>query len=290
MPQQPQIPAQAALQGYIDASNRQEAEKFRLALEALYYTYAGAANPTTGREVETSKFVTITYTELTPEQRQLQWLHGLGTGSNGHLMAPQKPAVVSERDWNAAVVKNPDPENYMPMAMVGAVGLQARVRWQQERAKDVAKNAATLSKNHELLKERCVRVRQDVESMTRRHAALRKRLLDVMRSVELARCMNHQIQPDEVRAIERLRFLQIEVESTRSVLRSLEDKARARPAEVALSNVQAAMPEKDKLLAVFKQQREEISTLTTTIKRDLRDIALIKNRVEKKATVVTSRI
>ena len=187
--QQQQIPAQAALQAHMDASARQEAEKIRLGLETLHCAYSGnVIQGSSGNE--SSKFVTITYNDMTSDQRQLQFLHGMGTGGNGHLMAPPKPPQVSESDWKEAVVKNPDPQNYMPNALVGAMALQARVSWQQDRAKELAANAASLTKTHELLKDRIARVNEDLIACAKTHAAVRKRLLDVMRRVEIARCMN----------------------------------------------------------------------------------------------------
>jgi hypothetical protein len=267
----------------MDASARQEAEKVRLALEALHCAYTGNVIPTTsgGSDNESSKFVTITYNDLTPAQRQLQWIHGMGTGGSGHLMAPPKPPQVSDNDWKAAVVKNPDPQNYMPVALLGAVALQGRVSWQQSRATELASTASKLAENHELLQVRCARVRQDLESMTRRHATLRKKLLDVMRSVELARCMNQQIQPDELHAMERLRMLLREVDTTRDVFLSLHDKARSRPGGAASSSQgMTTIPDKAQLLAVFNHHREAITQLTSTAQRDLRDLNLIQNRVE----------
>ena len=108
-----------------------------------------------------------------------------------------------------------------------------------------------------------------------------------MRSVELARCMNQQIQPDELRAMERLRVLQREVDTTRDILLSLQDKARARPAlagggmdSYTHQVVVTGIPEKSQLLAVFHQHREEITQLTSTVQRDQRDLNLIQNRVK----------
>ena len=283
---QQHIPAQAALQAHMDASARQEAEKIRLGLETLHCAYTGNVRQGSSSN-ESSKFVTITYNDMTADQRQLQFLHGLGANGNGRLMAPPKPPQVSDGDWREAVVKNPDSDSYMPTALAGAMALQARVSWQQDRAKELAANITSLSQTHELLKDRCSRVNQNLEHMQRQHAAVRKRLLDVMRRVELARCMNQQIMPDELRLIERLKVLERELESTRSVFWSLQDKARARSATggAAQSRVVTAIPDRDQLFSVFKLHREELTRLTATVHRDLRDIELIKKRTEEKLPV-----
>jgi hypothetical protein len=273
--QQQQIPAQAALQAHMDASARQEAERVRSALERLHAAYAGCAIPSSGGEE--SKYVAIVYNDLTPEQRQLQWLHGMGNG--GQILAPDKPPQVSEKEWRNAVVNNPDPQNYMPVALIGAVALQGRVSWQQDRAKELASNAATLHKSHDTIKDRSAHTKQDVEEKARRYAALRKRLLDVMRRVELARCMNQQIQPDEFKAVQRLNDLLKEVDSVRGVLISLQDKARTQTAAVAKSAQASGIPDRAQLFPVLKEQRQKLETLTNTTRRDVRDVSLVQQRV-----------
>jgi hypothetical protein len=269
--QQPQIPAQAALQAHMDASARQEAERVRSALESLHMAYTGNTSSTS----KESKFVTIVYNDMSPQERQLQWVNGMAT--EGQIMAPPKPLQVSDAQWKKAVVSNPDPLNYMPVALVGALALQGRVSWQQGRAKELASNAATLHQSHDMLKDRCARVKQEVEQYQRRHAALRKRLLDVMRRVELARCMNQPIQPDELKAVGRLRSLSQTMEGARGSFLQLQDRARAQPA--ARQPQVTAMSDKEKLLPVLKEHRAAIEKVTTTAKRDMRDIGLIQQRV-----------
>ena len=272
--QQQQIPAQAALQAHLDASARQEAERVRSALETLHVAYTGNALPKNG---ESSKFVTIVYNDLTPEQRQQQWIHGMGNG--GMILAPPRPPQISESEWKKAVVSNPDPQNYMPVPLVGAVALQARVSWQQDRAKDLATSAVTLQKSHETVKDRSARTMQEIEQKLKRHTELRKKLLQVMKSVELARCMNQQIQPDEIKAAQRLQALLNEVDSVRGMLISLQDKARTQAAAASKGTQLLAMPDKEKLLPVLNEQRRKLETLSNISIRDSRDVRLISQRV-----------
>jgi nuclear pore complex protein Nup54 len=281
--QQQQIPAQAALQAHMDASARQEAERVRSALERLHVAYSGGASGTNSE----SKFVAIVYNDVTPEQRQQHWIHGMGRG--GYVRAPPPPAGVSEKEWQNAVVNNPDPENYMPMALVGGVALQARVSWQQDSAKKLAENAAILQKSLTTIKDRATRAKQDIEEKARRHAVLRKRLLDLMRRVELARCMNQHIQEDEIKAIQRLRKILQEVDSAKGSLTSLQDKARTQTAAVARSMEAVGIPDKTILLNVLKEQRHKLENLTLTTKRDLRDVRLIQERTIVKVPALSTR-
>jgi hypothetical protein len=269
--QQQQIPAQAALQAHMDASARQEAGRVRSALESLHMAYTGNTSSTS----KESKFVTIVYNDMSPQERQLQWVHGMAT--EGQIMAPPKPLQVSDAQWKEAVVSNPDPLNYTPVALVGALALQGRISWQQGRAKELASNATTLHQSHDMLKDRIARVKQEVEQYQRRHAALRKRLLDVMRRVELVRCMNQPIQPDELKAVGRLKSLSQTMEGARGSFLQLQDRARAQPPP--RHPQVTAMPDREKLLPVLKEHRAAIEKVTTTAKRDMRDIGLIQQRV-----------
>jgi hypothetical protein len=273
--QQQQIPAQAALQAHMDASARQEAERVRSALERHNAAYAGTPLPSAGGGEE-AKFVAIVYNPMSPEQRQLQWLQGMGNGCM--IPSPDRPPQVSEKQWRKAVVENPDPQNYVPQAMVGASALQMRINWQQDRAKELASHAATLHKSQETIRDRSMQAQQDVEGKVRRHAALRKRLLDVMKRVELARCMNQPTQPDELKVLQRLSALHKEVESVRNVLISLQDKARTQSATATKGVSLSAVPDTSQLVPVLRDQREMLQKLTTTAQRDQRDVALIQKR------------
>ena len=93
--------------------------------------------------------------------------------------------------------------------------------------------------------------------------------------------------PDELKAIERLKSLERELESTRSVFWSLQDKARARSASggAAPSQIVTAIPDKEQLFSVFKLHREELTKLTKILQNDLRDLSLMQKRAEEKVPV-----
>jgi len=260
----------------MDASARQEAERVRSALERLNAAYSGTPIPSGGGGEE-SKFVAIVYNPITPEQRQLQWFHGMGNGAT--ILEPDRPPQVSEKKWKKAVVENPDPQNYVPQALVGAVALQGRISWQQNRAKELSSHAATLHKSQATIQERSKLAFQEIEAKARKHAALRKRLLDVMRRVELARCMNQPTQPDEVKALQRLSALHKEVESVRGVLISLQDKARTQSATAAKIAPVSSVPGQAQLLPVLQDHRQKLQKITSVAQRDQRDISLVLKRV-----------
>jgi hypothetical protein len=280
-PAQPQIPAQAALQAHMDASARQEADRVRSKLETLHMAYTGATSTVPSRE--SNQFVTIVYNNLTPEQRQMQWVQGMGSGESGMILAPPRPPQVSEAEWNKAVVNNPNPQNYMPVALVGGVALQARVSWQQDRAKELANHADTLRRSHETISKRASQTMQEINQKLMHHKELQKKMLHVMKRVELARCMNQPLQPDEFQAVQRLQQLLKQVETVKEGLISLQDTARTQTATAkrvqASSFGSSALPSNEELVPVLKQQRHKLETLTKTAMKDARDVELIGKRV-----------
>jgi hypothetical protein len=200
-------------------------------------------------------------------------------GNGGLIPAPERPPHVSEKQWTKAVVENPDPQNYVPNALVGAAALQARINWQQDRARELASHAATLQRSQDTIRDRSIQAQQDVEQKARKHAALRTRLLDVMRRVELARCMNQPTQPDELRVLQRLAVLQKQVDTVRTGLLALQDKARTQSSTTARSMMMTEVPEPSQVLPVLKDHRKKLETLTTVAQTDQRDVGLIHKRV-----------
>jgi Nucleoporin complex subunit 54 len=279
--QQPQIPAQAALHAHQEAMNRAETEKIKAELSKLYAIYAGAITPSTSSDSKTN-FVSIVYNDLTPEHRQLQWLHGIGAGGQIMPIAPPQPPQVSEEEWNKAVVQNPDPMSYMPVPMVGADSLSARVSWQHERAKQLAKDAESIQASHETVKDLFAQGQKRLEEIRRAHSNHRKRLLNVMRKVEVVRCMNQSLQPDEVRVMEELRKLEHETQRARSYVAELEIRSRsARPQQhaAAAATLAASIPDRERLAKVLHEHREELKKVSQTLSKDVRDLDLMTERV-----------
>jgi hypothetical protein len=175
------IPAQAALQAHMDASARQEAAKLQAALEDLHHAYAGTSHQ------KPSPLVTIVYNTMSSEQ--LQWQFANQQAGGGYVLPP-KPPQVEEQKWLEAVVNNPDRSSYIPVALVGAEALQARVGWQQQQAAGYEQNMNMLKGAQEDMQRRTAQVRQSVNQLEQMHTTLRSRLLRIMNKVEVVRCMN----------------------------------------------------------------------------------------------------
>uniref|UniRef100_A0A7S1D274 Nucleoporin Nup54 alpha-helical domain-containing protein n=1 Tax=Cyclophora tenuis TaxID=216820 RepID=A0A7S1D274_CYCTE len=248
----------------MDASARQEAAKLQSSMEAIHQSYSGTNNS----EKESSPFVTIVYNNMTPEQLQWQFTH---QQSGGGLAAPPRPPQVSEKDWLDAIVKNPNPQAYIPSALVGAEALQARLGWQQERANDLEKAANSLKSVREDLQKRVEQYQQALQDLHRRHDDIRKRMLAIMMKVEIARCMNMPLQKDEILLAQRLVKIMKDLEKANKTLESI-------PTSASISSENVTIPNSDQLAEVLNLHRQEILQLTSTMQGDMRDVQALHSK------------
>jgi Nucleoporin complex subunit 54/Nucleoporin FG repeat region len=288
-PQPPQIPAQAALQAQLNAEARIEEDRVQSHLQRLNnaYTYTAPAKS----ELESSDFCEIVYNPVTPEYQQQQWLHGLGVDGRPRLvLPPNKPAQVAQREWEHAAVRNPDRQQFMPIALIGATALQARLTGQQEQVNVTLQQLATLKAAHDVTRNRYERARDNLKTMAMVHDQQQKRLLDLMRRVEVQRCYNNALQPDEVKAMQKAVDLYRQVERLTAGVRAVEEQAQQRTTTaLTLSSSRPAsssavisidVPDKEQLKAVLKEHRAELAKCTTMVDKDMRDLHLISQRVK----------
>ncbi len=268
----------------MNASALQEEQRVRVQFEKLYRAYTGSLEVPADSQ-EPSKFVAIVYNELSPEQIQQQFISGIG--NTGQILAPPRPLQLSEKEWTQAMINNPDPSKFVPQPIIGAVALQSRVTWQQDRAKEYAGHAKAVQANLDFIRRREALAKQDLHEKERKHAALQQQLLQVMTKVELARCFNKTLQPDEYRALQRLMNLLHQVEGMRAELASLQTKAQSQISTITQHGASEAMVAthdmsnevKHELHRVLKEQREKLERATMVAKKDLNDMALIQERV-----------
>jgi len=305
---QQQIPAQAAMQAKMSAERVVETERIKNKLEKLYRIYTGTYAVPEDGDVS-AKFCSIVYNDLTPEELQVRMIHGMTTGYSHHqgsfprsddnlqqqqpIFRPPRPNQITGRDWEKAIVENPDPNKYVPKPITGAMALQARLANQQNRAKEYAKNAVNLQKNLEFIRQREALARQELMEKDRQYAQLRRRLLELMKKVEVARCINQPLQRDEHLCLQRLKNLLSHVEQLRAAFRTLQNHAKTQivsgisggSSTTGNSSDLLGVPKKE-LLSVLTEQRRKLEIMTNTARRDLLDVDLVRRRVA--ATVPTS--
>jgi hypothetical protein len=282
--QQQHIPAQAAIQAHMNASALQEEQRVKVQFEKLYRAYTGSLEVQPDSQ-EQSKFVAIVYNELSPAQIQQQFFSGIG--NTGQILAPPRPLQVSEKEWTQAIISNPDPTKFVPQPIIGAVALQSRVTWQQDKSKEYAGHAKSVQASLDFIRRREARAKQDLHEKERKLEALQQQLLQVMTKVELARCFNKTLQPDEYRALQRLTTLIQQLEGMRSELASLQTKARSQITTIAhhtasgsaVTDHGLSTEMKHELRRVLNEQREKLERATVVAKKDLHDMELIQERV-----------
>jgi hypothetical protein len=264
--QQPSVTAQAALQAHMDELARQEEARIIQAFQKIQNAYAGT-DPAT--EEKSAKFTTIVYNPLTPEMKNQQWLQGLGIDGKSRPVAPPRPPQICERDWNEAIVRNPDFSRFMPVPIVGAVALQLRLSYQQQMADMHTKILQELERNNRFLSNRSKDVRNQLEYLKSKYNIQRKRLLAVIQKVELVRTFNQPLQTDEIKCMQRLGQLYRGVEDLRRM------NLHGTPHIQLPAN--ATLP--DELKPVLQEHRAKLGQLTHVLNHEDRDLQLILQRL-----------
>ena len=225
---------------------------------------------------KSAHFTSAVYNPATTQMRQEQLIHGMGLDGQIQPIAPPKPPQISETDWDQAVVRNPDYQNYMPVAVVGAAALLARASGQQEQVNTCVQQLQSLQDTRDAVQQRFDQARERLDQVQRTNSVLSEMLLKVMRKVEVARSMNYPLQADEIKAMERLAKAAQQVERLRRELPRLVDQARSRP----LRPVQVTdMPNQDELLQALTEHRTGLAQLTLAVERDMNDLELIKKHL-----------
>jgi Nucleoporin complex subunit 54 len=290
----PQVAVEVALQGYHESIARQEQARVTAALQRIQALYAGGTSGLVDSDTPFS-FVALLYNPLTPQMRQLQWGQGMFTGvappgaqspytRHPQPILPPRPPMVAEADWLRAVVNNPDPTEYMPVAVVGAPALLARLSGQQEQAQVLQKQGQGLGRSLTALQQRNheSRIRQATLQYQRQHA----RLLDLMAKVEVLRSLNRPLHKEEAQAQDRLVLLRRESERLQTLLHSLKSILEAQPppqVKLCPDDVTGIIPTPAQLKHAVKEHRTTLATLTGTLETNVLDVHLMRERVSATA-------
>jgi nuclear pore complex protein Nup54 len=266
----PAIPAQAALQAHMDASARQEAARVQSLLEELYHAYTGNCDK------KSSPLIAIVYNNMTSEQ--LQWQFTNQQAGGGYVLPP-KPPQIDEKQWWVAVVNNPDPSRYIPVALVGAEALQARLGWQQQQATQYSQNLGLLREAHDQLQQRTNLVSQAVSQLDHLlRVKLRIRLLRLMNQVELIRCMNLPLQADEFQLSQRFHQVLKQIETLNKSLAELQATvASSMPTPISNST---NMPDPKAMQDLLHEHKRSLLYLDDIVKKEKRDIQLLQERIK----------
>jgi hypothetical protein len=185
------------------------------------------------------------------------------------ILIPPKPAQVADSTWYKAAANNPDPSRYIPVALVGAEALQARVAWQQTEATQAADSCRQLQHALSSVRSFSAAIGSELQSLHHRHAAAKTRLLKVMTKVHVLKSLNMPLQPAELEWMQRLDQV------LKSLQKDVSDiKSEALPEDL---NIPAGLHD------VLQQHRQSLLSLTHTVQKDQWDVSLLQQRLETNA-------
>ncbi|KAL3804049.1 hypothetical protein HJC23_006440 [Cyclotella cryptica] len=298
--QSAQNPHQAAYHAHQSASAHQEAARIEEAVANLHAKYSATAMGAPSVPSSLCAFTAILYDALTGEQRSAiaalsttnisNYLNNRMASMSLSATVIPKPPHISQKVWNEAQARNPNPGELTPVALVGASSLHSRLVTQQEKTTALANHVASLKDSLDYLQKACNSSREGIRRASLEQESLQRRLLETMRKVEIVRCMGQPIQPAEREAMERMERLLREVNAlTRGVV-EVEERGteqgrawRRKAASGLIKNADWLLEKEDKavLMDVLNDQKSGLEGLGHIFERDERDVGILKEELEK---------
>jgi Nucleoporin complex subunit 54 len=231
----------------------------------------------------------VVYDPASDQQRQLKAignsLYYEASGTGGKIVPLANPPQLTRDDWHLACLNNPSPETHVPLVVVGAGHLQARGLSHQEQARKLfGVQVAALREAHDLLAQRQLARRHQLDLLKRRSANLQLLLLRVFKYVHIFRCLQQPLQPDEMKAQERLIALQRELMQLKPPATDISFGADA---SAAIQAVRAKQEENWMKMVV--ETRAELTKVTEMLREDHHDLKLIRERVIDDVATVQRR-
>lgn len=201
-----------------------------------------------------------------------------------------KPPHISQKAWNEAQARNPNHAELTPVALVGASSLHSRLVSQQEKATNYSDIVSQLKGQIECLSKANSSSSQAIRRASLEQEALQRRLLEVMRKAEIVRCMGQPMQQAEREGMERMERLSRDVNLLTRGVMDVEERGREqsrvwkrKAASGVGNNVDWALDREDKaaLMEVLNEQRCGLDGLGKIVKKDERDVGILKDELEK---------
>lgn len=254
------------------AQQQQDERSIQQDLSNIHQAYTRLA-PAASQD-KNAPFTTIVYTQVTPEIRHLQNLQGYGIDGRPRPYAHAKPTQVAQQEWTHALASNPDYTAYMPMALVGAQDLQARLMSHQENTLQITMQVQQIRTVQKVLHGRIADTQRALQHLSRHQQALLTRLLRIMGRVELLRCYNLPLQTEEMNCQGRL------VQCQQALARmAVAQTPPPPPAGVT------GMPEAAQLYRVLQEHQRELAVLLPQVRDEARKVQRWTERVEHMAAV-----
>ncbi|CAM9611863.1 unnamed protein product [Chrysoparadoxa australica] len=247
-------------QGAAEAGN-----EIQRALTALKVAYANKSPD--GQPNGQSQFKCILYNMVDPAQRHLYL----------------RPPYAEQGEWEAAERNNPDPDACVPSVVVGFEGLHERLIHQQSHASDLKGAVQRLQDTAMRLQQSILSLESQVETCRRRHLDQNNKFLQVARKIEVLRCMNVPLQASERSFREHLEYVHRSLNTPHAKLNDI--VSTQMQVERRIDNVDQINSEEDQgvIFRTLQAHREGLAHLTDIMQKDMRDLAIIREELEKRA-------
>ncbi|XP_061189372.1 nucleoporin p54-like [Saccostrea echinata] len=196
------------------------------------------------------------------------------------------PAGIHPFLWEQAKLDNPDPENLIPVPMIGFKTLHQRLKHQEQQTQAHQQRLDIIAEDLESLQQKQVNMLAKLEEYKRKHIQLSHRLLQVVVKQEISRKMGYSIQPEEEQLRVQLEKIQLELNHPtqfKGRLNELMSQIRmqnhlaATRADVSYQMDPSLQQEIKQLL---KQQQDGLKHLVDIIKEDAQDVQLMEQNLE----------
>jgi hypothetical protein len=280
-----QNPHQVAYHAHQSASAHQEAARIEEAVANLCAFTAIMDDALTGEQRSAIAALSTTQTG----NQNIYLSNQMASMSLSATVIP-KPPHISQKVWNEAQARNPNTGELTPVALIGASSLHSRLVTQQEKATALANHTSKLKDSLDYLNKASTNSREGIRRASLEQEFLQRRLLEVMRKVEIVRCMGQPIQRAEREGMERMERLLREVNGLTRGAAEVEERGREqsrlwkrKAASGVNTKVVWTMEKEDKkiLMEVLNEQRCGLEGLGHILKRDERDVGILKDELEK---------
>jgi hypothetical protein len=299
-------PQQAAIQAHMNATLHQESlrlESKLLQLHAAYSPYqpqtqpqapvyglAPSAQPATATNT-TCRFQHIFYDLMTPAQRMEKISLGIGN-------YPQKPHHIPIEVWNQALSQNPNPDEYIPVLITSAEGLHSRLVSQQTKMKLLNSYLDKLQDVIHQRQEGNKKTEMKLNVFIKQNLGLKRKLMSIMQKVDLCRGKNVPLQPAESELKRKLQGLVLNICKLGQLLENVKSEGEAYQTQLILLE-QERRPlgfkrnqngggndgiilddgSKREFHNFLNQHSDAIEELRKVVKKDERDLGIIKNNL-----------
>lgn len=205
---------------------------------------------------------------------------------------PPRPPHIDDVAWTKALAQSPDPEQYIPVVITSAEGLHSRLVAQQSAIDLHATYLRQLDGGVDGLCKAIIANRIKVKQYDYKNVMIRQRMLALLRKLEICRGKNLVLQQSERVAVEQVGIMLNKVHELGQVMEGLKKDGEKYVRHLQLVQQQRHLcggyggggeqgigledAMKKEVDAILKQQRDGMDQLNKVLKKDERDLEIVK--------------